>query len=167
MLALCALCIILSGLHSLISCINIGNVHKSVDGCLFPRKITFSSYMTLQLVLVNIASHLALHSTLIQTKDVMDSFGTTCPTKTVGSPGMVMSHVCAVLTLLPSGIFMVSGWIAGWRFKTGMPSITKIEVAPVSAIPCDVAIHIALRYCGKGAQNRCRAAAARYCLTFL
>jgi hypothetical protein len=44
-------------------------------------------------------------------------------------------------------------------------SITKIEVAPVSAITCNVAIVIVLRYCGKGAPNRCRAAAARFCLT--
>ncbi len=69
------------------------------------------------------------------------------------------------MTLLPSGKFMVSGRIAGRRFWTGVPSITKVKVAPVSAIACDVAIVIALRYCGKGAPNRCRAAAARLCLT--
>ncbi len=74
-------------------------------------------------------------------------------------------HVCVDLTLLPSGKFMVSGWIAGRRFWTGLPSITKIEVAPVSAIACNVAIVIALRYCGEGAPNRCLAAAATFCLT--
>jgi hypothetical protein len=79
-------------------------------------------------------------------------------------PGMVMSHVCVDLTLLPSGKFMVSGWIAGWRFWTGVLSVTNIEVAPVFAIACNVAIVIALRYCGKGVPSRCRAAAARFYL---
>jgi hypothetical protein len=114
---------------------------------------------------VNTTLHPASHSTLIPIKDAMDSLGTTCPTKTVGSPRMVMLHVCIHLTLLPSGKFMVSGWIAGRRFWTGVPSITKIEVAPISAIACNVAIVIALRYCGKGVSNRCHAAAARFCLT--
>jgi hypothetical protein len=62
---------------------------------------------------------------------------------------------------------MVSGWIAGWRSWTDMPSITKIEVAPMSAIACIVAIVIVLRYCGKGVPNRCHAVAAIFCLTFL
>ncbi len=91
----------------------IGNAHKSVDGSLFPRKMLFPSYITLQLVLVNTTLHPALHSTLIPIKDAMDCLGTMCPTKTVGSPGMVMSYMCVDLTMLPSGNFMVSGWIAG------------------------------------------------------
>ena len=145
----------------------IGNVHKSLDGSLFLRKIFFPSYITLQLVLVNITSHPTLHSTLIPINDVMDSLGTTCPTKTVGRPGMVVLHVCVDLTLLPSGKFMVSGWIADRRLWTGVPSITKIEVAPVSAVAYNVSIVIALRHCGKGVPNRCHAAADRFCLTFL
>ncbi len=145
----------------------IGNVHKSLDGSLFPRKITFPSFITLQLVLVNITSHPTLHSTLIPINDVMDSLGTTCPTKTVGRPGMVMFHMCVDLTLLPSGKFMVSGWSAGRKLWMGVPSIKKIEVAPMSAIAYYVSIVIALRHCGKGVPNRCRAAAARFCLTFL
>ncbi len=52
-----------------------------------------------------------------------------------------------------------SGWVC-------LP-LQKNEVAPVSAIPCDVAIVIALRYCGKGAPSRCCAAAARFCLTII
>ncbi len=115
MVALCTFCIILGGLHSLLVAL-IGNVHKSVDGSLFPRKMTFPSYITLQIVLANITLHPVLHSTLIPIKDAIDSLGTACPTKTVGSPGMVMLHVCVDLTLLPSGKFMVSGWIAGQRF---------------------------------------------------
>jgi hypothetical protein len=97
----------------------------------------------------------------------MDSLGTTCPTKIVWRPGMVMSYVCIDLTLLPPGKFMVCGWIANRRLWTGVPSITKIEVAPVSAIACNVAIVIALRYCGTGVANRYVTAAARFCLMFL
>ncbi len=48
----------------------------------------------------------------------------------------------------------------------GVPSISKIEVAPVSAIACNVPIVLALRYCGEGVPNKCSAAAARFCLTF-
>jgi hypothetical protein len=36
----------------------------------------------------------------------------------------------------------------------------KIDVAPVSAIACDAAMAIALRYCGFGAPNISRAVAA-------
>jgi hypothetical protein len=36
----------------------------------------------------------------------------------------------------------------------------KIEVAPVSAIACDAAMAIPLRYCGFGAPNNCCAVAA-------
>jgi hypothetical protein len=36
----------------------------------------------------------------------------------------------------------------------------KIEVAPVSAIACDAAMAIPLRYFGFGAPNNCRAVAA-------
>ncbi len=121
----------------------IGNIHKSVDGSLFLRKMIFPSYITSQLVLVNTSLHPASHSTLIPIKDAMDSVGTTCPTKTamdsvgttcptktVGSPGMVMWHVCVGLTLLTSGKFMVSGWIAGRRFWTGVPSILNNQSCP-------------------------------------
>jgi len=37
-----------------------------------------------------------------------------------------------------------------------------MDVAPVSAIVCDVAIVIALRYYGVGAPNRCLAVVANY-----
>ncbi len=40
-----------------------------------------------------------------------------------------------------------------------VPSIMNIDVAPVSAIVCDVAIVTALRYWGVGAPNRCLAVA--------
>ena len=61
-----------------------------------------------------------------------------------------MLHVCVDFTFVPSGRLIVSGRIAGWRFSHGVPSMMKIDVAPVSAITCDVAMVIALRYCGCG-----------------
>ena len=86
--------------------------------------------------------------------NAMDSLGTTCPTSTVGSPGIVMLHVCVDITFVPSGRLIVSGRTAGRRFLHGVPSIIKIEVTPVSAISCDAAMVIArLRYCGLAHQT--------------
>jgi hypothetical protein len=45
-------------------------------------------------------------------------------------------------------------------FLMVIPSIMNMDIAPVSAIACNVAIVIALRYWGVGVLNRCRAVAA-------
>jgi hypothetical protein len=45
-------------------------------------------------------------------------------------------------------------------FLMGVPSIMNMDVAPASAIACNVVIVIALRYWGEGAPNRCLAVAA-------
>ena len=92
--------------------------------------------------------------------NAIDNFGTTCPTGTFGSPGIVMSHVCVDCTFVLSGRLMVSGRMAGQRFSHGVPSMIKIKAAPVSAIACNAAMVIALRYCGFGAPNNCLAVAA-------
>ena len=92
--------------------------------------------------------------------EAIDNLGTTCPTNTIGSPGIVMLHVCVDLTFVPSGKLIVSGSIAGCRFSHGVPSMMNIEVAPVSAIASVAAIAIALRYCLFGAPNMSRAVAA-------
>ena len=92
--------------------------------------------------------------------DAIDNFGTTCTTNTIGSPGIVMSHVCVDFTFVQSGRLIVSGRTAGRRFLHGVTSMMKIDVAPVSAIACDAAIVIAFRYCGFGAPNRSLAVAA-------
>jgi hypothetical protein len=65
-----------------------------------------------------------------------------------------MSHRCVDLTWLPSGKLIVNCFIAGQMFLTGVPSIMNMDLAPVSAIACDVAIVIALRYWGVGVPNR-------------
>jgi hypothetical protein len=61
-----------------------------------------------------------------------------------------MSHTCVNLTFLPSGRLTVRGFVANRLFSTSTPSITKMDVAPVSATARFVAIVIALRYCGFG-----------------
>ena len=80
----------------------------------------------------------------------MAKCGTMCPVNVVGSPGISMSHMCVDLICLPSGRLIVSGFNAGRLFFTSAPSMTKIDVAPVSAIASDVAIVIAFRYCVDG-----------------
>jgi hypothetical protein len=57
---------------------------------------------------------------------------------------MMMSQMWVETTLLPSGKVMVIGWSAQRRFLMGIPFMTKIQVAPVSAMACVVAIVIAL-----------------------
>ena len=69
-----------------------------------------------------------------------------CPVRHVGSPGIFISHSCVECTFLPSGKRIVMGVNATLLLSTSTPSITKIEVAPVSAMAWDVAIVIALRY---------------------
>ncbi len=76
----------------------------------------------------------------------------------MGRPGIVMSHRCVDLWL-PSGKFIVNCFVAGQVFLTGVSSIMNMDVAPVSAIACDVAMVIALRYWGVGVPNRCLAVA--------
>ncbi len=90
----------------------------------------------------------------------MAKFGTMCPVNVVNSPGILMSHMCDDLICLPSGRLIISGFNAGRLFFTSAPSMTKIDVAPVSAIASDVAIVIAFRYCVEGLPNILLAVAA-------
>ncbi len=84
-----------------------------------------------------------------------------------------MSHMCVDLTWLPSGKLILNCFIAGQMFLTGVPSIMNMNVAPVSAIACNIAIVIALRYWGVQVPNRCPAVAVNdgqeagcACITF-
>ncbi len=69
------------------------------------------------------------------------------PVKITGNPGIFMSHTCVDLIFLPSGRLTVSGFVANLLFSTSTPSITKMDVAPVSATARFIAIVITLRYC--------------------
>jgi hypothetical protein len=75
-------------------------------------------------------------------------------------PGIVMLQRYVDLTWLPSGKLIVNCFVVGRMFLTGVPSIMNMGIAPVSAIACDVATVIALRYWGMKALNRCLAVAA-------
>ncbi len=76
--------------------------------------------------------------------------GMMCPVSVTGNPGIFMSHTCVNLTFLPSRRLTVRGFVANCLFATSTPSITKMEVAPVSAMAWFGAMVIALRYCGFG-----------------
>ena len=73
-----------------------------------------------------------------------------CPVSVMGNPGIFMLHACVNLTFLPSGKLTVRGFNANCLFATSTPSITKMEVAPVSATVWFGAMVIALIYCGFG-----------------
>ncbi len=66
-----------------------------------------------------------------------------------------MSHRCVDLSWLPSVKLMVNRFVASPMFLTGDPSIMNMVIAPASAIACNLAIVIPLRYWGVGALNRC------------
>ncbi len=94
--------------------------------------------------------HPALHSGLIPIKDAMVRCGRICPLKVNGKPGIVMSQTCVDMTFLLSGIFIIKAFVVKHLFTTLMPSMIKIDVAPVSAIAWWVAILIAFKYYRKG-----------------
>ena len=81
--------------------------------------------------------HPAAHNTRTPISDAMVRPGTTCPVRTVGNPGILISQQCVDFMLVPSGRFIVRGCVAILLLSTGVPSMTKIAVAPVSTIACD------------------------------
>jgi hypothetical protein len=64
----------------------------------------------------------------------MDNSGTMCPTRVVGRPGITMSHICVDSTRRPSANATLRRHVVFHLLRTGVPSITKIWVAPESAI---------------------------------
>ena len=88
--------------------------------------------------MLNVTLHPASHSTLTPINEAIDRLGTMCPMSVLGRPGMVMSQQCVDLIFDPSGRLMVSGFVATCLFSTGVPSMMKISVAPVSMIACDM-----------------------------
>ncbi len=81
--------------------------------------------------------------------DAIFKSGMMWPIKITGNP-VFMLHTCVDLIFLPSGRLTVSGFVANLLFSTSTPSITKMDIAPISATARFVAIVIALRYCGFG-----------------
>ena len=93
-------------------------------------------------------------------RDATLSKGTMYPVNMVGSPEIIMSHMCVDMICLPSGKFIVRGFHATCLLTMSRPSMMNMDVAPVSAIAWFVAIVNAIKYCGAGAPNICLAAAA-------
>ena len=72
-----------------------------------------------------------------------------CPVSVTGNPGILMSHACVNLTFLLSGRLTVRDFVATRPLATSTPSITKMDVAPVSAMAWFGAMVIALmQFCG-------------------
>ena len=133
-----------------------GIVHKSVVGSFNPFSIILLLYIILQCFLLNVTVHPASHSTRTPISDAIDRLGTMCPVSVSGRPGMLMSQQCVDLIFDPSGRLIVSGFVATCLFSTGVPSMMKIAVAPVSMMACD---NFCRLLC-PGAPKRARAVAA-------
>ncbi len=73
-----------------------------------------------------------------------------CPVRVIGNPGIFMLHTCVYLIFLPSGRLRVSGCVANCLFSMSTPSITKMNIAPLSATARFVVMVIAFRYCSFG-----------------
>jgi hypothetical protein len=91
-------------------------------------------YITSHVVSVKMTVHPVLHSTQIPMREAIDRPGTMCPVRATGRLGMFILHVCVDVTVSPLGRLIVRGTTACFTFCIGMPSITKSEVAPVSAM---------------------------------
>ena len=122
--------------------LTIGRVHRSVVGSFMPVKLIFPLYLTTHFSLLNLTVHPAVVRTRIPNREAIDNSGTICPTSVVGSPGIMMSHICVDITRRPSANDTFSGHVVFCLLWTGIPSMTKIWVAPESAIASSVAIVI-------------------------
>ena len=138
----------------------IGNVHKSVAASFKPRKMTLPSYITSHLSSSNVTVHPALQSGRMPINEATARFGTTRPTRIVGSPGIMMSHVCVDITRRPSGKLIVIGRSAIFLLTTSAFSMMNIDVAPVSAIACVDAMVRAFKHSCEGLPNSIRAVEA-------
>jgi hypothetical protein len=82
-----------------------------------------------------------------------------CPIKTIGRPGMMMSHTCVDCIYFLLGKCIVRGKVYMCLLLTLVLSMIKMEVAPVSTIAWFVAIVSAFIYCSMGVPNNAQAVA--------
>jgi hypothetical protein len=59
-----------------------------------------------------------------------------------------MSHICVNMICLPSGKFIVRGFLATHLLTMSRPSMMNMDVAPVSATAWFVAMVNAFKHCG-------------------
>ncbi len=121
----------------------IRRVQRSVVGSFIPTKIVLPLYLMTHFLLSNFTMHPASVSTRIPKREAMDNSGMMCPTRVVGRPGITMSHICVDSTQQPLANVTLRGHVVFCLLRTGVPSITKIWVAPKSAITSFGAILIA------------------------
>jgi hypothetical protein len=98
----------------------------------------------------------------MRNKEVTDISGMMWPIRVTGSLLMLMSHMCVDITLQPLASETFRGHIVQHLLMMGVPSITKIWVAPKSAMALfGLSLKMApqrpgpekkWRYCGK---NEC------------
>ncbi len=105
------------------------SIHKLVAGTLYPLKITSPLNITSHFWLSKTTVHPALHSGQILMRDATFSKGTMCPVNTVGSPGIMMSQICVDMICLPSGKFIVKGFLATCLLTMSRPSMMNMDVA--------------------------------------
>ncbi len=82
----------------------------------------------------NLTVHPASLSTRIPKREAIDNSGTMCPTSVFGRPGIIISHMCVDITQRPSANATLSGHVIFRLLWTGVQSMTKIWMAPESAI---------------------------------
>jgi hypothetical protein len=82
------------------------------------------------------------------------------PVKTMGNPEMVMLQTCEDIICHPLGMLIFNDFAAGHLLTTSLPSMMKMEVAPVSAIAWVDVIVIAFRNSCVGLPHNNRTAAA-------
>ena len=131
----------------------IGRVHRSVIGSFMPVKIILPLYLTTHFSMSNLTVHPASVTTRILNREAMDNSGTMCPMSVVGRPGIIMSHMCVDMTCRPSANATFNGHIVFRLLWTGIPSMTKIWVAPESVIASLDAIVIAAYARGANEEN--------------
>ncbi len=91
--------------------------------------------------------HPASVRTRIPNREAIDNSGTMCPTRVVGRPGSIISHICVDITWCPSANATFRGQVVIHLLRTGVPSITNICVAPKFAIASlGVMVHVS---CGR------------------
>ena len=111
-----------------------GSVHRSVAGSLNPVNITLLLYITSHFSFVNSTLQPCLHSTRMPISEAIVRCGTMCPVRITGNPGMLMSHSCVEVIRRPSGRLILIGLVVMRLFWTLSVSMTKMDVAPVSAM---------------------------------
>ena len=112
-----------------------GTIHSPVCWHFRPVIITFPSYVTLTLALLNITLHPTLHSVTTDRSKCEDNSGMMCPRRDFcGSIGISSVHICVDLTHFPYGNVTLMPSVVGSFVATVALVIMKLLVSPESRI---------------------------------